>query len=107
MKANIPPFYVGQKVVYVTGLILPKNSIHVIRGMVRYCCGCWIVDIGLKVSEPFYVHCHLHGLLTKTPRNGIMYAASTSFRPIQEQKFPLLTFTQIKEKEREEVLSDN
>lgn len=45
---NLPPFYVGQKVVYITGDNMPKNSIHIVREVILADCGCFILKINTK-----------------------------------------------------------
>lgn len=103
MKNNIPPFYVGQKVVYITGKAMPKNSIHTVRGAKQHPCGCWAIDIGRKADTPLHV-CYHHRDSDALFTNGIGWFVSESFRPLQEMKAPMLTFEKIKESEKEEVL---
>jgi len=110
-KLNLPPFYVGQKVVYVEGKSMPKDSIHTVLDIWQEPCGCWIVDVKssrlhgkvINAENTFCLVCQKH-FKTINTKSGI-YA--TSFRPIQEAKPPLMTFTQIKETEKEEILTLN
>jgi len=108
-KLNLPPFYVGQKVVYITGISMPKNSIHVVLGIWRAPCGCWVVDVSESPNYGQYktewyllcASCGNHFQVSKPERQGIF---ASSFRAIDEAKPPLMTFTQIKETEKEEIL---
>lgn len=98
---NLPPFYVGQKVVYITGFKAPKDSIHTVKDVIKQPCGCYALSIE-----------------TKAPREGIIYADGCedcgkdymaqkvytawnikSFRPLQESVFPSLTMSKVLEKE--------
>jgi len=47
---NLPPFYVGQKVVYITGISMPKDSIHIISDCLKKECNCYVVSVnGSKI----------------------------------------------------------
>lgn len=98
---NLPPFYVGQKVVYITGNNMPKNSIHIILGIIRMPCGCWVLDIGKKRSSFKRLTCMLHDYSKKVMDSDVNYFNSTSFRPLLESPFPSLTFKEVIKKERE------
>lgn len=104
---NLPPFYIGQKVVYITGRNMPKLSKHIISDIKQEDCGCWVMSInGHK----------LHSALPPKPYkgftcdicNGVMFEIWTStdgldgwnpnsFRAIKEQSFPLLTYSKVLE----------
>lgn len=108
-KLNLPPFYVGQKVVYITGYNMPKNSIHTVLDVWQSNCGCWFIDVAASpVRGQFknnkFVSCAECGEffeIRKPERQGV---SAKSFRAIEEAKPPLMTFTQIKEVEKEEIL---
>ncbi len=99
MKANIPPFTVGQKVVYIgqrefnRALIYPpKNSVVE------------LVDINFDFWGMW--HYKIKGFEYNDRGQGCWFHFE-EFRPLQEQKAPLLTFEKIKEEEKEEVLIMN
>lgn len=110
MKVNLPPFYVGQRVVYITGVHMPKYSVHTVMDIRQHPCGCWIVNINdisiqsdIAIGET--VRClQCDKVFKNTHGSGFL---STSFRPLQEQKAPLMTFSEIKEVEKQEVLIMN
>lgn len=112
-KLNLPPFYVGQKVVYITGINMPKNSIHTISEIVKKPCGCCI---GIRINnEPFIptsgffsnIRCvNCGNIYPRALDTGELWNPE-SFRPLQQQKFPLMTFSKIVEKEKEEILINN
>ena len=104
---NLPPFYIGQKVVYITGIAMPKYSIHRVLGLCQFSCGCWCVDVGMPPVGNFsLIVCSEHPE-NNLPINGKEWFWASSFRPTEEKPFPLMTFTQIKEKEQTEVLINN
>lgn len=107
MKAsNLPPFYVGQKVVCIEGYPNPrffkKGDQFTILDIIKTpCCNMWIVNIG--VSMPYKNTICDCG---QTFKANQMFRASR-FAPIEKQNIPLMTFSQIKEKEKEQILIDN
>jgi hypothetical protein len=99
---NLPPFFVGQKVVYITGNHMPKDSIHTVLGCKQYPCGHWTVKINTSSGINYYAK----GLTCICLKSRIdiddgieYYWAAASFRPLQEQKFPLIKLKKIIEKE--------
>lgn len=110
MKASIAPFYVGQKVVYITGEKMPRGSIHCVRGLCKMYCGCWMIDVGISngSSATYYCQdCDPDRLGTCRPPYQSLWFASEAFRPVQEQSFPLMKFEKIVEREKEEILIPN
>lgn len=105
---NIGPFWVGQKVVAISsgaesGRI--KDKVYIVLAVKRPLCGCWVIDVGLKMPKgKEYVYCPQH--LTSIYGSTLWQGAS-NFAPLQQSKFPLMTFSEIKVKEQEQVLSDN
>ena len=98
MESNLPPFYVGQKVVYVGWDPSLKNTIHTVNALYKLTCGCWIVySDTLPLGE--YDMCS--NCNKKTTRVYARIAMAKSLSPIQEQNFPLITLEKIQEKERE------
>jgi len=110
-KLNLPPFYVGQKVVYITGINMPKDSIHTVTGIIKKSCGCYglyinTLNLPWKDNLPIHRCAECHSTAIKDhPIIGDW--CSKSFRAIEEAKPPLMTFTQIKETEKEEILTLN
>lgn len=94
---NLPPFYIGQKVVYITGERMLKNSTHTVTGIKKRNCGCWSISIDSfnipSITGKF--RCILH-INCNWVDDGISWKA-TSFRPYKEQSFPLLTYIKILE----------
>jgi hypothetical protein len=105
-KLNLPPFHIGQKVEYITGYNMPKGTIKVVQQILQFPCGCWKIGFG---EPPQYNSlnsgCTDHGSCVSLL--GWQHWDSTSFRAIQESPHPSLTFTQIKEVEKEEILLPN
>lgn len=107
---NLPKFYIGQKVVYTTGRLMPKNSIHTITEYVIKECGCHI--IGINYIKVKFLHsntkfsCAECGCLCNAAHidNGWN---PKSFAPHQQQNFPLIKLSKIMEKEKEEILIPN
>ncbi len=96
---NLPLFYVGQKVVYITGKCMPKDSIHVVKDVIKLECGCYCLDINSNNNygnKPI-VECKNCGKFAKYPRPGVELFVATSFRPLQEQKFPLIKYSKVLE----------
>lgn len=104
---NIPPFYVGQKVVYITGICMPKNTICKVSYICREDCGCWVMGVNNETpsSANIIMRCNLCGCITIPKANHAFDC--NSFRPLQELKAQMLTFEKIKEEEKEEILTLN
>lgn len=94
---NLSPFYIGQKVVYITGIYHPKNTIYTIKDIIKYPCGCYGIDIGEKDTYGISI-CGDHNSYLNTPSN-IAYYDSNSFRPLQELKFPLISYSKVLEEQ--------
>ena len=92
---NLPPFYAGQKVVYITGKHMPKNSIHTIKSCFRSECGCWGVLIN---KEEYHIintgsfSCTVCGNDFSKLSNGWK---AESFRPAQEQIMKLVSYSKV------------
>lgn len=117
-KLNLPPFYIGQKVEYITGIKMPKGSIHIVSDIFQSICGCYSINInGNKVKTgPFNPlatiwhceDCNKKGDIHRGDKHKIIDGWDpNSFRAIEEAKYPLMSFTQIKEVEKEEILLPN
>lgn len=106
-KLNLPPFYVGQKVEYITGDSMPKGAIVIVTELIKKPCGCYLINFnGVCKNKP-----HQFGLFScKSCRKiyehgGIKHGwHASSFRAIQEQSYPLITFKEIQKTEKEEIL---
>jgi hypothetical protein len=110
-KLNLPPFYIGQKVVYLTGINMPKGTICKVSDYHVNPCGCKYLYVNNEKKEyefgatdaPFF-KCNTCGdiyLKSSGPTSTNGWVAE-SFAPIEEA--PLLTFSQIKKAEKEEIL---
>ena len=119
-KMNLPPFYIGQKVVYITGINMPKGSIHTVSDIHVQPCGCVSLAIDGEKIKFRPVKQGYKAVVCDTCckynhpseyKHGIhLYAWSAdSFRPVQEAKPPLikLTLSKIKETEKEQILIEN
>lgn len=90
IKLNLPPFYVGQKVVYIKNGRLPNGSIHIVRGIAS-CPHCKTVgiDVGLKLEAPIvYTCCGICGgdtTFNRIGKHNAAYVAASSFAPIEER----------------------
>jgi hypothetical protein len=76
---NLPPFYVNQKIVYITGVNAPKDSIWIVRKIEKHPVFGWLVYVDFTIGINI---------------NG---AFASSFKPLQEQTFPLITYSKIQE----------
>jgi len=100
---NLPPLYIGQKVVYITGYNMPKDSIHIVKDVFKIkCCNTWIISI----TTPFIIGKGYHlcsccntelssDFILNIPKNQSFSASS--FRAIESQSFPLLTYSKVLE----------
>lgn len=106
---NLPPFYIGQKVVYITGNYMPKNSTHIVRKCYKAPCGCYKIEIDQNPDwtfiEPKYDYIEMKccgNVISVMDYNKIQNGwYSQSFRPLQESPFPSLTYSKVVEKESE------
>lgn len=106
---NLPPFYVGQKVVAVINHsqgYFKKGDEFIIKNVVKNKCACGYcsVDVGI-ISKLRKTECFDCRVIFNN--DGFCLFDPTAFRPLQQSKFPLMTFTQIKQKEQTEILIDN
>lgn len=100
---NLPPFYIGQKVIYITGISMPKNSTHVVSDVWQEPCGCWAIYINNQKVEfvpKEYTNCVCQFCNRITPNIGKIKDncwLAASFRPLIEQTFPLIKYSKILE----------
>jgi hypothetical protein len=109
MNSNIPPFYIGQKVVYITGVNMPKNSIHKVLACYKSACGkCWSVIIEAlsnynpkNIGECTHVKCpRCNSVQTKQQflQNAVKGGwCAESFRPVQELKMKKVELSKLME----------
>ena len=57
MKSNIPPFHIGQKVMYITGKNMPKDSMHIVKDIYQSECGCWSMTINNEETVYSPIRC--------------------------------------------------
>lgn len=100
---NLPPFYVGQKVVCVDprpdfGLF--KDKIYTIAEVIR--CKCGATNVAWGATNPLITHssCYSCGNIV-TQESKYYFCRSSRFAPVQEQKFPLIKLTKVIEKEKQ------
>lgn len=117
MKNNTPPFFVGQKVVYISDSTngLKRNAVYQITNILIQPCGCFAFDIGLEKHTSLEIQCECCdcGRNVQNPfyvshdDNFGFWISANDIRPTQELKAPMLTFEKIKEEEKEEILTLN
>ncbi len=108
---NLPPFYIGQKVVCIKTKssfdffgnpchLIKKGDVFTVQGISK-CCK-WVIDIGKRDNRMCACeHCgHYFG-------KGIVWANAKFFAPREEGTLPLITFKEINKIEKEEILTLN
>jgi len=111
---NLPPFYIGQKVIYITGTNMPKDSIHTVSGLHKSDCGCYVIQINGQppkveigdISNPNWKCKQCGKQYKKTNENCFRRWLASSFRPLQEETFPLIELSKVIEKEKQLVSSN-
>lgn len=102
---GLPPFYIGQKVVYLTGLNMPKGTIKTVEQIVKFDCGCYLIGFSENQSGDYsHQKCDKHDSYILHP--GVILWAPKSFVPLLEQKFPLIKLSRVIE-ENLELVSSN
>jgi hypothetical protein len=96
MSNELPPFYVGQEVVCVSGHFderanLIEGNTYTIKA-IRKCCN-WLIDVGIRHEDVAYVRCKC-GNTIHAP-NWFLYASR--FAP--KDQFKAITFTKVMETE--------
>lgn len=100
-NTNIPPFYIGETVEYITGISMPKGTKVVVSDIALDSCKCgWIIQINGNKLEPQpkdkYTHCEGCGEV----HNNLIYNdawLASSFRRIS--KYPLIKLSKVTEQE--------
>lgn len=98
---NLPPFYVGQRVVVLkTGIRLNKYDVYVVLGIRKSTCKCqlWEVNVGVPARTGF-MYCAVCGAEHIPNPTGVIWFNHNLFAPIQEN------FQQITCKEVEAIES--
>lgn len=93
-KLNLPPFYIGQKVVCIS----PNKDYPIKEGQVviikevrqNKCCGVWVVNVGISSFNDKMIRCSCN--LRYANDNTL---SAKRFVPAQEQKFKAVTFEKL------------
>jgi hypothetical protein len=105
-KLNLPPFYIGQKIVAIRNHKqgrFKQGEIFTVTGITN-CPVCGFIKINIGISNPLKLYnCSECGSDYMKENNAADFHP-ISFRPLDEMKAPMLTFKQIKEVEKEEIL---
>lgn len=90
-KLNLPPFYVGQRIVaIVEKKFLVKGKIYVVIGLHKYKCGCWVVEVErIDGYETYCGICSTENDLKKGVWHDVEF-----FVPL-EQTFRSITFEEV------------
>jgi hypothetical protein len=111
---NLPRFYKGQKVAYITGIVMPKGTVKIVKHVHVDPCGCQSVYFSDEEAMPIigydgddqeyqYLKCEACGD-TYSPVPHLIDNVGwdvDSFRPLLESPFPSLTMSRVIEKEKE------
>lgn len=97
---NMPPFYIGQKVVAIknskSGATYKKGEIHTVLNILKCDCGRYLIDIGFKVIQGTGTRCDV--CQKSVNKDYVWYCDSRSFAPaIQEQEFKQTTYSKVLE----------
>jgi hypothetical protein len=96
---NLPPFYVGQKVVYTGWRKDLRGKIYTVDLVVKADCGCWNI-FSSTLPDGYYNQC---ANCFKTSRTNGTVGCAISFSPLQESVFPSLKLSKVIEKESQLV----
>lgn len=103
-EINLPPFYVGQKVVCIRGHQTgcpKKGHIYPVLGVYQYpCCKTWLVDYGEKAPYiPDVSTCHICKKKNPAFGTGNFLIDAERFVPVQEN-FESISLEKVIEKEK-------
>ncbi len=107
MKISIPPFTKGDKVAYVTGYKMPKGTIKIVEHVVQFPCGCWFIGFNDPYSDDGCMTSSCGDHNVRVPVLSYRHWVPSSWKLVDERPFPLMTFSKIKEEEKEEILIPN
>jgi len=104
---NLPPFYIGETVEYITGNSMLKSTKVIVTHVFKTECGCW--NILFNNSNSFIigedVECpacnKIFSYSEEELYTGRVGWLASSFRSLQESTFPSLTWSKVLEKESE------
>lgn len=109
-EINLPPFYIGQKVVCVKtsanklGMSVIKGEVYVIKALIKCNCGLWKCDVGVRHSIQGNSYCGYCGY-TFAQIGGVGWCNCNLFAPIESQ-FQSISLSEILEKETELISSN-
>lgn len=96
-EINLPPFYVGQKVVsLIDGHLVKKGDIKTVLSIYKYCC-VWHIDVGL-ISPIDWTGTCPHGTKLVIKKGKPLHPESICFAPVQEN-FQSISLTEILKQE--------
>jgi hypothetical protein len=95
---NLPPFYIGQKVIAIKthsqGTFI-KGVSYKVTNYIKCDCGVWWISVG-GTTDRINRRCTCGHL---TPTYGLSHGDSRLLAPIQEQTFPLISYSKVLEQE--------
>lgn len=104
---NLPPFYVGQKVVSLkSGKALKKDEVVIVSALFKCECGEWHVQWGCPhgFESNILYDCECDRNITyMVPYMAHWGRNARFFAPLQEQTYPLISLTKVVEENRELV----
>lgn len=114
---NLPPFYVGEEVEYVTGIEMPKGTKVIVTGATQKGCGCWVIShdkdntFNLQIEDAKNHGASFWKCSLCKKSSGRFHPTgwdAHSFRRLQRPKpMTFIKLAEIQETEKEEVLTLN
>lgn len=101
---NLPPFYIGQRVVAIeTGELWKKGDEFIVKGIKPGCCKTtsWKVDVGILLppcGRPYKISCEYCHVGYISYAGNIFWAEHNAFAPIQES-FQSISLEKVLEQE--------
>ena len=110
---NLPPFYVGEEVEYVTGKLMPKGTKVIVTKIFKSPCGCWSMfhdgpkgNFTTSKNTTCGICRSVWPAITKIGEE--LPWITKSFRRLQRTKpMTLIKLAEIQETEKKEVLTLN
>lgn len=90
---NLPPFYVGQRVVALVDGFLKKGQVYTVKGCHKQCCH-WLVDVGLTSPVTIDLYCCPGKPPLRLVEGGLLCPESVCFAPI-ESTFSAITLSEV------------
>lgn len=102
-ELNLPPFYVGQKVVALRSVKtelngIVKGTVYTVKELTQCTCGEWKVDVGLMVSKTGRCLCATCDSPYGVTGSRVIYVAAPLLAPVQEN-FQSISLEKVLEKE--------